>query len=154
MSEPLPAQAPRELLDTMLGYLGFLTEIVEQEGPDGSVLQIYTAESQKLIGQDGETLDDLQYLLNRMIQNFDRSASRVTVDVEHHRAMRNDDLVAKARQVAEVVRLTGRPMQLEPMNSYDRRLIHNAFLNDPEIASSSPNDDARVKRISLKKRHS
>jgi len=66
--------------------------------------------------------------------------------------MKDDQLVHKVRQLAEMVRKTGRPYQLEPMNGYERRLVHHAFQDDPEIATWSPPDDARLKRITLKRK--
>jgi predicted RNA-binding protein Jag len=56
------------------------------------------------------------------------------------------------RQVADVVRQTGRSYQLEPMNAYERRIVHNTFKDDPQIMTWSPPDDARVKRITIKRR--
>jgi spoIIIJ-associated protein len=56
------------------------------------------------------------------------------------------------RQVADVVRQTGRSYQLEPMNGYERRIVHNAFKDDPEVMTWSPPDDARLKRITLRAR--
>ncbi len=144
--------SPKEKLELMLGYLGFIVEIQEQPSNQGQTLQIYTAESERLIGRNGEILEDLQYLLNRVIQKDQRDADRIVVDVEHHRAMRNDDLIARARLVAEQVQVTGVPQQLDPMNSYDRRLIHNAFQDDPQVMTWSPKDDARLKRITIKPR--
>ena len=141
---------PQELLDTMLGYLGFAFDIQETVAEDGTItLQIYTAEAERLIGPEGQTLDDLQFLLNRLLQSRDRHAPRVIVDVEHHRAMRQDGFLQKIRVLADQVRLTGRPVQLEPMNSFDRRLVHNAFKDDANIKTFSPPDDARLKRITL-----
>jgi spoIIIJ-associated protein len=142
----------KDILDTMLGYLGFFCEIEEHEHDGILTLQIFTGEHNRLIGRNGETLEEIQYLLNRLIQAQDKNAARVQVDVEHYREMRDDALVVKARQVAELVRKTGRPFHLDPMNAYDRRIIHNAFKDDPEIATWSPPDDSRVKRITLKRR--
>ncbi len=144
---------PKELLDTLLGYLGFAFEIQESAGADGTLtLQIYTSEFDRLTGPDGQTLDDLQFLLNRLLQAHDAHAPRVVVDVEHYRTMRQDSFLQRIRALAEQVRATGRPIVLDPMNSYERRLVHNAFKDDPEIASSSPSDDARIKRITLARR--
>ena len=141
---------PQELLDTLLGHLGYAFDIQEDTAEDGTVtLQVYTAESDRLIGPDGETLDDLQFLVNRLLQAKNRHAPRVVVDVEHYRSMRQDGFLKEIRALAEQVRSTGRPVQLEPMNSYDRRLVHNAFKDDPQIMTSSPADDARLKRITL-----
>lgn len=144
---------PQELLDTMLGFLGFAFDIQESIAEDGTItLQVYTAEAERLIGDHGQTLDDLQFLLNRLLQSKDRHAPRVIVDVEHYRAMQQDSFLQKVRVLADQVRVTGRPVQLEPMNSFDRRLVHNAFKDDPQVKTVSPNDDARLKRITLVRR--
>jgi spoIIIJ-associated protein len=145
-------QTPKEVLDTMLGYLGFFVEIQEQQREGQLTLQIITTEPERLIGRREEVLEDLQYLLNRVLLAHDHDAPRVMVDVDHHRAMRDDALVQKVRHMAEAVRAGSGPIQTEPLNSYDRRLVHNAFVDDPEITTWSPKDDARVKRVTIKKR--
>jgi spoIIIJ-associated protein len=153
MSEPSAVIDPKETLDSMLGLLGFVCEIKEFPHEDGSLtLQVYTAEKDRLIGRHGETLDDLQMLLNRLLQSKNRDSRKVQVDVEHWREMKDDQLVTKVKQLAEIVRKTGRPFQLEPMNAYERRIVHHAFQDDPDIATWSPPDDARIKRITLKRR--
>lgn len=141
---------PREILDCMLGYLGFVFEIEEQERDGHLVLQVITHEGDRLIGPREQTLDDLQYLLNRILQNREPGAKRVIVDVDHHRAMRDDALVAKVRHLGEAVKAGGRPLQTEPLNSYDRYIVHNAFKDDPDLTTWSPPDDAKLKRITIK----
>ncbi|MBJ7327291.1 MAG: single-stranded DNA-binding protein [Chthoniobacterales bacterium] len=141
--------SPKEILDTILGYLGFAVQIEEQPGEHGLVLQIYTSDAELLTGPNDETLEDLQYLLNRLIQAQDPQAERVTVDIEHRRAMRNDRLVEKMKQIADLVKERGKPLQTEPLNAYDRWLVHQAFKDDAEIQSWSPDDHARTKRITL-----
>jgi Predicted RNA-binding protein len=144
---------PKELLDTMLGYLGFVVQIEETKNEGGNlVLQIYTEESRRLIGRDGETLEAIQFLLNRLLQAKDKDAEKVIVDCEHYRSMREDRIVQRVRELADRVRITGRSLQLEPMNSYERRLVHNAFKDDPDVATWSPSDSARIKQITLVKR--
>jgi spoIIIJ-associated protein len=143
---------PKELLDTMLGHLDFSFEIKEFANDKGMTLQIYSPERERLLGRRGELLEDIQFLLNRMLQANDKEAPRVVVDVEHWREMKDDGLVQRVRQVADIVRTSGRSYQLEPMNSYQRRIIHNAFKDDPEVMTWSPPDDARIKRITLKRR--
>jgi spoIIIJ-associated protein len=143
---------PREILDTMLGYLGFVAEIQEVQTESGRQLQVFTAESDALIGRDGEVLEDLQFLLNRILQAQDRNAPKVQVDVAHWRAMRDDRLRSRIRQIADTVRVSGRPVKLEPMNSYDRRIVHNTLKDDPDVMSFSPSDDARIKRITIQRR--
>jgi spoIIIJ-associated protein len=144
---------PKELLDTMLGYLGFVVQIEESQNEAGNaVLQIYTEESGRLLGRDGETLEAIGFLLNRLLQAKDKDAPKVVVDCEHYRSMREDRIVERVRGLAERVRITGRSLQLEPMNSYERRIVHNAFKDDPVVATWSPSDSARIKQITLLKR--
>src|ERR1700693_1235858 len=142
----------KEILDTMLGYLGFVADIQEVETDSGRQLQVFTAESDAFIGPDGDTLEDLQLLLDRVLQAHDRTAHRVQVDIGHWRAMRDDNPRQRVRQIADTVRVSGRPVKLDPMNSYDRRIVHNTLKEDPDVMSFSPNDDARIKRITLQRR--
>jgi spoIIIJ-associated protein len=143
---------PKELLDTMLGHLDFSFEIKEFENDKGMTLQVYSPERERLLGRRGELLEDIQFLLNRILQAKEKEAPRVVVDIEHWREMKDDGLVQRVRQIADVVRTSGRSYQLEPMNSYQRRIIHNAFKDDPDVMTWSPPDDARIKRITLRKR--
>ena len=144
---------PKELLDTMLGYLGFVVQIDETQSEGGNpTLQIYTEEADRIIGHDGETVEAIQFLLNRVIQAKDNAAPKVIVDCEHYRSMREDRIVQRVRELAERVRISGRSLQLEPMNSYERRIVHNAFKDDPDVATWSPADSARIKQITLLKR--
>ena len=144
---------PKDLLDTILGYLGFVVQIEETRSEGGNLtLQIYTEESQRLIGHEGETLEAIQFLLNRLIQTKDRTAEKIIVDCEMYRSMREDKIVHRVRELAERVRISGRSLQLEPMNSYERRIVHNAFKDDPDVATWSPSDSARIKQITLLKR--
>jgi spoIIIJ-associated protein len=144
---------PKEILDDILGFLGFVVEIQETQNESGNlVLQIYTEESARIIGHDGETLEALQFLVNRLIQSKDKDARKVIVDCELYRSMREDKIVQRVRELAERVRVTGRSLQLEPMNSYERRIVHNAFKDDPDVATWSPSDSARIKQITLLKR--
>ena len=145
---------PRETLETMLGHLGFICQIEESENEHGVHLQVYSQEKDRLIGRNGALLDDIQLLLNRTLQARDKNAPRVQVDIEHFRSMKEDSLVHRVKHVADIVRQSGRPYQLEPMNAYERRIVHNAFKEDPEIMSWSPPDDARIKRITLRRRGS
>ena len=81
-------ETPKEILDTILGYLGFAFQIEAQERDGHPVLQVYTHEARLLIGRNEQMLDDMQYLVNRLVQAEDPGASRVMVDVEHHRDIR------------------------------------------------------------------
>src|SRR5438270_12934700 len=116
---------PKELLDTILGYLGFVVEIEESQNEAGNlVLQIYSEESRRLIGRDGETLEALQFLLNRLLQTKDKDAQEVVVDCEMYRSIREDRIVQRVRELGEGVRASGPTSQLGPMNSSERRIVH------------------------------
>ncbi len=143
---------PRDLLDTLLGYLGFVVDIEEVQQEDGLLLQVHTHDAERLIGRRGETLDHLQYLLNRLLHEQDRRAPKVHVDVGHYRQIKKDTLIAKVRKVAENALASGQAVQLEPMNSYERRIVHQAFKDDQDVETVSPEDDARVKRITIRPR--
>ena len=76
-TEAKPNANAKELLDTMLGYLGFVVQIEETRSESGNpTLQIYTEEADRLIGRDGETLDAIQFLLNRVLQAKESRARR------------------------------------------------------------------------------
>jgi spoIIIJ-associated protein len=80
-----------------------------------------------------------------------KDAEKVIVDCEHYRSMREDRIVQRVRELADRVRITGRSLQLEPMNSCERRLVHNA-LGMTRGRNVSPSDSARIKQITLLKR--
>lgn len=150
-------QKPREVLDTILGLLGFVTEIEEQLRDGHLILQIRTNEPERLIGRREEILESLQFLTNRILVaqspgDHNQKTPRVVVDVEHHRSMRDDSFVRRFLQLADAVRENSRPVETEPLNSYDRRLVHNALRDDPELESVSQQIEDKLKRITIRKR--
>ena len=145
-------QTPREVLDTILGHLGFVADIEEQLRDGHLILQVRTNEPQRLIGRRDGTLDSLQVLTNRILLAQNREAPRVVVDVEHHRSMRDDSFLRRISQLADAVRENSRPVETEPLNSYDRRLVHDLFRDDPELECQSQQIEAKLKRIVIRKR--
>lgn len=141
-----------KILDTLLGFLGFVVKIKDEDSPDGPTLQILTEETEALIGHHGEVLDDIQYLVNRLLLRRMPDAPRIRVDVEYFRTMQEDQMLEKIKEMAERVRITGQPVALNPMNSYYRRLVHNLFVNDPNIMSESDQGNERFKRVTLKRK--
>lgn len=143
----------RQILENMLGFLGFFATVEEDpDGPEGPTLQILADDSDHLIGKRGEILDDFQYLVNRLLLRRMENPPRIRVDCNYYRSMREDRMIEKAKEAAERVRSTGQPMRLPPLNSYYRRLVHNAFVDDKEIITESEKGDARFKRMILKRR--
>ncbi len=147
-------EAAKKILDTMLGHLDFPVNIEIQEGEDGPCLQILTSESQHLIGRDGERLDDLQYLVNRVLKKHFPNAKRVKIDCEHYRAIQEDHLIEEVRGLAERVKASGKPFRIRPLNAYYRRIVHNALVDVEEVESVSPGGSDRLKRITLKPKQS
>ncbi|MBK1828392.1 protein jag [Haloferula rosea] len=143
-------EAASKILDTMLGHLGFHANIEVQETEEGPCLQISTSESKFLIGRDGERLDDLQYLVNRVLKKHFPKAPRIKVDCEHYRAIQEDHLIEEVRGLAERVKASGKPFRMRPLNAYYRRLVHKALVDHPEVESVSPGGDDRLKRINLR----
>ncbi|RYD39648.1 MAG: single-stranded DNA-binding protein [Verrucomicrobiaceae bacterium] len=142
-------ESANKILDTMLGHLGFSANIEQQETHDGPCLQIHTGESKALIGKEGDRLDDLQYLVNRILRRHFPKAERVKVDCEHYRSIQEDHLNEEVRGIAERVKATGKSFQMRPLNAYYRRLVYNVLVEDPDIVSHSPEGDDRLKRITI-----
>ena len=143
------AETATKLLDTMLGHLGIPATIAVEETADGPCLQISTQESKTLIGRDGDRLDDIQYLVNRMLRKQFPKADRFKVDCEHFRAMREDKMAEEVRDIAERVKTTGNPFQMRPLNAYYRRIVYQILAGDPAVETHSPEGEARLKRITI-----
>jgi spoIIIJ-associated protein len=137
------------ILDSMLGHLGFPATLELQQTSDGPCLQIHSGESELLIGKDGDRLDDLQDLVNRILRHHFPKAERVKVDCAHFRSIQEDKLHEEVRGIAERVKTSGKPFQMRPLNAYYRRLVYNALAGDPDISSTSPQGDDRLKRITI-----
>jgi len=133
-----PLQDPKALLDSILKNLGFDVAIEEKENDGSKVLDLKAPDdSGRLIGRKGQTLFDLQYILNRLLFQSNENAEKVQIDVAGYRFEEQDKLASKAKKAAEQVRRWGDIVELEPMNSYDRRIIHNALKDDPDIETQS-----------------
>ena len=153
-SAAMSLQRARETLELMLGHLGLVFEVEELEPAGRHVLNVHSREAARLIGRDGQVLEDLQYLLNRILNRSEEGATNVIVDVEGYRQKEKQDFLGRIRELAEQVRRTGHPLVLAPMNSFDRRLVHQAFAEDPEIATQSEEGTARLKQVTLTLRSS
>jgi spoIIIJ-associated protein len=148
---PVDAKAT---LEQLLTHLGFAITIEEHRLDDGLLLEVKTDDSGRLIGRQGQTLSDLQYITNRLLFQQDPNAPKVTVDVSGYRSAAREALVRKAREAAEKVRRWGDVVELEPMNAYDRRIVHNALKDDPGVETHSVEVDGTDKKaILLRPRH-
>ncbi len=108
-----------------------------------------------LIGKRGQTLDSLQYLVSLVINKENEDYIRVKLDTENYRERRKETLETLAKNIAYKVKRTRRSVSLEPMNPYERRIIHSALQNDKFVVTRSEGEDPfRHVVISLKKDYS
>ncbi len=150
-----------EYLRQMLKCLGLAAEVSVRApetpgdglGRASAVLDIRGEDLGILIGRRGSTLAALQYLLNVMINRQFQSRVVVTVDVEGYKRRREEALKGLAQRLAQKVKQTGRPITLEPMPAAERRIVHLALLNDPNVVTSSiGNGEDRKVMISPRRR--
>jgi spoIIIJ-associated protein len=151
MSAAVPLAA-RETLENILGHLGFAFSLEEEKRGEDQVLHVRMQNPSRLIGREGEVLDDLQFLLNRMLARGEEPAPRVIVDVENFRREQEAALLEEIRVLVDRVRTGGETVELPPMNGYERRIIHQAFKDDPQVETVSPEGPARLKRIRIRPR--
>ena len=105
-----------------------------------------------LIGKRGQTLDSLQYLLSLVVNKESENYVKVKVDTENYRQRRKETLESLARNIAFKVKRTKRPVSLEPMNPFERRVIHSALQNDKYVTTRSEGEEPyRHVIVSLKK---
>lgn len=105
-----------------------------------------------LIGKRGQTLDSLQYLLSLIVNKNSESYVKVKVDTENYRQRRKETLENLAKNIAFKVKRTKRPVSLEPMNPFERRVIHSALQNDKYVMTKSEGEEPyRHVVVSLKK---
>ena len=144
----MPAN-PKAILEKVLELLGFAATIEEHQLEDGLLLDVKADDAGRLIGRQGQTLSDLQYLVNRLLFQQDPHVPKVTVDVSGYRAQARDALVRKAKAAAEKVRRWGDIVELEPMSAFDRRIVHGALKDDPNVETHSVEVEGSTKKVIL-----
>ncbi len=148
------ATEAKNILEETLNRLGFEATVEEHPMEEGVLLDVQTEDSGRLIGRQGQTLSDLQYLTNRILFQKDTSAPKVMVDVGGYRAQAREALVKKAKDAAEKVRRWGDVVELEPLNAFDRRIIHSALKDDPGVETHSVEVEGTEKKaILLRPKH-
>jgi spoIIIJ-associated protein len=149
----MPAQ-PKAILEELLKLMGFEATVEEHPLDDGVLLEVQTEDSGRLIGRQGQTLSDLQYLTNRILFQQGPDTPKVMIDVGGYRAQAREALVKKAQAAAEKVRRWGDIVELEPMSAFDRRVIYTALKDDPGIEAVSVEVEGTAKKaILLRPKH-
>jgi spoIIIJ-associated protein len=142
----MPA-SPKEIAEKILGSLGFTATVAEQKIGDDLMLDVQTEESNRLIGRQGQTLADLQYLVNRILFQQDQSAPKVMVDVGGYRAQAREALIKKAQEATEKVKRWGDAVEMEPLNAFDRRIVHHALRDHPDVETHSVEVEGTEKKV-------
>ena len=140
---------PKETLEQILSLMGFSATVAEQKTDDGVLLDVRTEDSGRLIGRQGQTLADLQYVTNRILFQQDPGAPKVMIDVGGYRAEAREALVKKAKDAADKVRRWGDIVELEPMAAFERRIVHQALREDPDVETQSVEVDGTDKKALL-----
>ena len=146
-------KAVEEFVQDTLKTMNMDVEITSSIDEDGALCVDMKGEHMGiLIGKRGQTLDALQYLANRVANKHQDGYVRVKLDTENYRARREETLKHLAKNIAHKVKRNRRPVALEPMNPYERRIIHSALQSDPYVTTHSEGEEPyRKVVVTLKK---
>ena len=150
-AEPFVATAEEALSETARSARDFLQGLTEKMGVPAGIAVSESAEQLRmllsgenmsiLIGRRGETLDALQYLTSLNVNRGREDYLRVSLDTENYRAKREEALRKLAVRMANRAKKSGRRVALEPMNPNERRILHSALQNDPEVTTHSEGEE-------------
>ena len=151
--QPQTIKAVEDFLKNTMKAMDMEVELKTEIDQDGALCVDMSGEHMGiLIGKRGQTLDSLQYLANRVANKHQEGYVRVKLDTENYRARREETLRHLAKNIAHKVKRNRRPVALEPMNPYERRIIHSALHSDPYVMTHSEGEEPfRKVVITLKK---
>mgnify|MGYP002645761840 FL=1 len=130
-----------DFLKKVAGEMGLELEISTKIGDDTMLINIQGKDSGTIIGKRGQTLDAIQYLTSLVVNKNRDNYLRVVIDAENYRAKREKTLQTLAFRLANKVVRTRRSVKLEPMNPYERKVIHAALHNHPKVTTRSEGQD-------------
>ena len=133
----------KKFLADVFAAMGISVEITVkyEEEPKSLDVDLNGDEMGGLIGKRGQTLDSLQYLISLVVNKGTTEYIRVKVDTENYRQRRKETLENLAKNISYKVKRTRRPVSLEPMNPYERRIIHSALQNDKYVTTHSEGEE-------------
>ena len=131
------ADTGKEFLLGMFGKMGLSVQIEKLTTKDKITFQVHGEDLGILIGKHGQTLDAIQYLTNLVANKEVRRRCQIVVDVENYRSRREETLVQLAHRLGAKVRRTRQKIALEPMNAFERKIIHLALQNEKNIKTDS-----------------
>ena len=140
--EPQTKEACEKFLTDVLKSMDMEVNLTSEIDEDGALSINMEGENMGiLIGKRGQTLDSLQYLTNRVANKMQDGYVRVKLDTENYRERRKETLENLAKNIAHKVKRTKRAVSLEPMNPYERRIIHSALQADKYISTHSEGEE-------------
>ena len=131
------AETAKKTLRDILSLLGIEAGVQLKEEPERIVLNIEGDGSGLLIGRKGQTLDALEYLINKIVHKGAEDKKRIVVDTENYRSRREESLVQLAQRLGDKAKQLGRPVTISPMSAHDRRIIHLALEEDKSLRTRS-----------------
>lgn len=136
-----PASDPKEFLEKVFKAMDMSVNIEVKKVGNEINIELSGDDMGVLIGKRGQTLDSLQYLTSLVVNKGTTEYIRVKVDTEDYRKRRKDTLENLAKNLAYKVKRTKKPVSLEPMNPYERRVIHSALQNDKYVSTHSEGEE-------------
>ena len=151
--QPQTIKAVEDFLKNTMKAMDMEVELKTEIDQDGALWVDMSGEHMGiLIGKRGQTLDSLQYLANRVANKHQEGYVRVKLDTENYRARREETLKHLAKNIAHKVKRNRRPVILEPMNPYERRIIHSTLQSDPYVTTHSEGEEPYRKVVVTLKR--
>ena len=146
-------QAVEKFLLDVFKAMGMEVKITSEIDKDGVLCVDMSGDSMGIIiGKRGQTLDSIQYLANRVANKQQSGYVRVKLDTENYRVRREETLRHLAKNIAHKVKRNRKPIALEPMNPYERRIIHYSLQSDPYVTTHSEGEDPYRKVVVTLKR--
>ena len=128
----------REILINIINRMGIEVKVKDIiEGSNRIYIEMDSEQSGLIIGKQGKTLEAMQFLLNLVVSNKIQSEKKIILDIESYREKREKALRKLSKDIAHKVIRTGKPWTLEPMNPFERRLIHLTLQNDSRVSTKS-----------------
>ena len=143
----VPAADPKEFLSKVFEAMNMEVGISVEMNENEMNIDLSGNDMGVLIGKRGQTLDSLQYLTSIVVNKGQKEYIRVKVDTENYRSRRKETLENLAKNLAYKAKRTKNPVSLEPMNPYERRIIHSALQNDKYVTTHSEGEDPYRKVI-------
>jgi spoIIIJ-associated protein len=143
----IAADTAVRFLQDVLDKMGLKAEIEVEENGDSLLIRIKGKDCGIIIGRRGETLDAIQYLTSLVVNRTSERYTRVTIDIENYRSKREETLEKLANRLADRVVRYRRNVTLEPMNPYERRIIHSCLQNNNFVETYSVGDEPNRKVV-------